>query len=201
MLAVEANVGSLVPVDLMKGDQMKPEFLEMNPFHHVPVMEDGKVRIGEGSAILRYLAMKYKQEAYPGSKDAAKSAMIDFAVTAAASEVYPKFTPVVYPVMGFASPPADQAAANEEFSKVVNTWLEHFVKGTDFVKGSTPTIADYAMASMLFASSQPVVVEKTGFKPSERHTQFVETFCKTVKSSTVLTDGETSLKAFIASKA
>jgi len=201
MLANEANVGSLVPVDLMKGEQMKPEFLAMNPFHHVPTMEDGKVRIGEGSAILRYLAMKYKQDAYPGSKDAVKSAVIDFAITAAASEVYPKFTKVVYPIMGFAPPPENQATANEELSKVLDLWLEHFVKGTDFVSGSTPTIADYAIVSMLFASMQPVVVEKTGFKPSERHTKFVDTFCKTVKSANVLTEGEMSLKAFIASKA
>eukprot|EP00450_Noctiluca_scintillans_P012132 CAMPEP_0194507218 /NCGR_PEP_ID=MMETSP0253-20130528/36439_1 /TAXON_ID=2966 /ORGANISM="Noctiluca scintillans" /LENGTH=237 /DNA_ID=CAMNT_0039350075 /DNA_START=63 /DNA_END=776 /DNA_ORIENTATION=+ len=200
MMVVEMNVGSLVQVDLTKGDQMKPEFLEMNPFHHVPTMNDGILNIGEGSAILRYLAMKYNKEAYPGSQDVDKSAFIDFALTSALTEVYPKFSKVVYPVMGFAPAVEDFSGPTEELSKAIETWLEHFVKGTDFVKGSKPTIADYGVIAYLFAAMQPVIAEKTGFKPSERHVQYVENFSKAVKSSSLLSDGDNSIKAFIASK-
>merc|ERR1711916_180489 len=50
------------------------------------------------------------------------------------------------PVMGFAPAVEDKAAAAAEFAKVVDTWFEHFCKGTDFVSGNSPTIADYYMA-------------------------------------------------------
>eukprot|EP00450_Noctiluca_scintillans_P038514 CAMPEP_0194479386 /NCGR_PEP_ID=MMETSP0253-20130528/2528_1 /TAXON_ID=2966 /ORGANISM="Noctiluca scintillans" /LENGTH=50 /DNA_ID=CAMNT_0039318605 /DNA_START=21 /DNA_END=169 /DNA_ORIENTATION=+ len=50
-------------------------------------MKDGELAVGEGSAILRYIALKYKQtDAYP-EEDLAKTAMIDFALTTAQTEV------------------------------------------------------------------------------------------------------------------
>lgn len=47
-----------VLVDLT-GEQLKPEFLSLNPFHHVPVVVDGELRILESLAILDYLEVKY----------------------------------------------------------------------------------------------------------------------------------------------
>ncbi|HHP7245031.1 MAG TPA: glutathione S-transferase family protein, partial [Elainellaceae cyanobacterium] len=40
-------------------EQLKPEFLSLNPFHHVPVLVDGRLRILESLAILDYLEAKY----------------------------------------------------------------------------------------------------------------------------------------------
>ena len=200
LMVVEMNVGSLVTVDLSKGEQMKPEFLKMNPFHRVPTMNDGILSIGELSAILRYLAMKHNKEAYPGSRDVDKSAFIDFALTSATTEVHPKFFKVFAPVMGYAPAVEDFSGRREELSTAIDTWLEHFVKGTDFVKGPKPTIADYGIIVSLFASMQPVMAQKAGFKPSERHIQYVETFCKAVKSSSLLSDGDNSIKARMAIK-
>ena len=45
-------------VDL-RGEQMKPEFLAINPFHHVPVISDRNLRIIESLAILDYLEQQY----------------------------------------------------------------------------------------------------------------------------------------------
>lgn len=54
----------LVPVNIQKGEQMKPEFLAMNPNHKIPVLVDedpsgGPITIFESGAILIYLADKY----------------------------------------------------------------------------------------------------------------------------------------------
>ena len=38
---------NLKAVDLLNGEQMKPEFLKLNPAHTVPVMTDGKLTLGE----------------------------------------------------------------------------------------------------------------------------------------------------------
>jgi glutathione S-transferase len=43
----------------LDGDQLQPEFLEINPFHHIPVVVDDGFRIIESLAILDYLEAKY----------------------------------------------------------------------------------------------------------------------------------------------
>lgn len=48
---------------LMKldGDQFQPDFLKLNPFHHVPVLVDDGFSIFESLAILDYLEAKYSE--------------------------------------------------------------------------------------------------------------------------------------------
>ncbi len=50
-----------VIVNLKDGEQFKPEFLKLNPFHHVPVIVDDGFRIIESLAILDYLETKYPE--------------------------------------------------------------------------------------------------------------------------------------------
>jgi glutathione S-transferase len=46
-------------VNLRDKEQFKPEYLAINPFHHVPVIIDGDFRVIESLAILDYLESKY----------------------------------------------------------------------------------------------------------------------------------------------
>jgi glutathione S-transferase len=48
-----------IEVDLVKGVHKLPDFLAMNPFGQVPVLEDGDVVLSDSNAILVYLAMRY----------------------------------------------------------------------------------------------------------------------------------------------
>jgi glutathione S-transferase len=48
----------MVPVDLTKQEQRKPEFLAMNPYGRVPVLVDGDAVLWESHAILAYLGEK-----------------------------------------------------------------------------------------------------------------------------------------------
>ncbi|MEO1144909.1 MAG: glutathione S-transferase family protein [Cyanobacteria bacterium J06638_22] len=45
----------------LNGEQLKPDFLALNPFHHVPVLVDGDLRILESAAIMDYLEAKYPE--------------------------------------------------------------------------------------------------------------------------------------------
>merc|ERR1719183_1534852 len=82
---------------------------------------------------------------------------------------------VVYVAMGFTGPPADQAAANKELNEVVDTWVGHFLKGK-FVGGDTLCIADFKAVTFLFASMQPCVETKLGYKASDRVKKRIASF-------------------------
>ncbi|XP_021740845.1 glutathione S-transferase 2-like [Chenopodium quinoa] len=56
-------------VNVLKGDQFKPEFIKMSPRSFVPVLVDGDVVIFESSAIIMYLEEKYPQPSLLPSKD------------------------------------------------------------------------------------------------------------------------------------
>ncbi len=43
----------------LNGQQLQPEFLALNPFHHIPVLVDGEMKVIESLAILDYLEAKY----------------------------------------------------------------------------------------------------------------------------------------------
>jgi len=50
-----------VPVNLMAGDHLKPEFLKINPAGKLPALVDGDRILTESSAIQLYLAEKFPQ--------------------------------------------------------------------------------------------------------------------------------------------
>lgn len=64
-------------VDLMAGEQMKPEFLAINPQHNVPTMKDGDFVMNESRAIAGYLANKYGDDDKLYPKEAATRARVD----------------------------------------------------------------------------------------------------------------------------
>lgn len=64
-------------VDLFKGESRTPEFLEMNPVHSVPVLEDDGKYVIESHAILGYLINQYGKDDSLYPKDPYKRALVD----------------------------------------------------------------------------------------------------------------------------
>ena len=65
-----------VLVDL-RGEQNQPEFLALNPFHHVPVIVENDLRLIESLAILDYLEKRYP-EIIPILKNGERDTQSDF---------------------------------------------------------------------------------------------------------------------------
>ena len=60
MVLYEKNLSyETIPVDLVKKEQKRPEFLQMNPYGKVPVLVDGNTIIYESCIINEYLEEKY----------------------------------------------------------------------------------------------------------------------------------------------
>lgn len=68
-----------VIIDLVSGEQRKPEYLKITPLGTIPAIKDGDFCLGELVAIIRYLATKYEhlvpEYLYP--KDLRKRARVD----------------------------------------------------------------------------------------------------------------------------
>lgn len=65
----------IIPVDLKKMEQKKPEFLKLNPYGKVPVIADGAIVLYESCIINEYLEEKYSEPPLM-SKEVAKKAKI-----------------------------------------------------------------------------------------------------------------------------
>jgi glutathione S-transferase len=63
----------------LNGDQFQPDFLELNPFHHIPVLIDDDLRVFESLAILDYLEAKFPEPSFVpvNVEDIAKMRMIE----------------------------------------------------------------------------------------------------------------------------
>lgn len=85
----------------LDGDQFQPEFLALNPFHHVPVLVDDGFRVIETLAILDYLEAKYPTpKLLPTEAQAlATVRMVEMVVV---NELIPAMSPLVRQWMGMA---------------------------------------------------------------------------------------------------
>jgi len=200
LMAMDAGVGGIEMCNLMEGAHMKPDFLAMNPFHHIPTLKDGEYAIAESCATIRYIAAKYKPEYYP-TKDPQTCGRIDFAMESFSGDVYPKWAKVVYPLMGFSGPTEDPAKAATELTEILDTWVTHFLKGK-FVNGDALSIADFKAGPFCFALTQPGIEAKAGFKPSDRVKKYAEDFVAASPACAMLSEaGGFSVKEYIAMKA
>jgi glutathione S-transferase len=130
----------LVEVDLGKGAQKSPQFLAMNAFGQVPVMEDGDVVLADSNAILVYLEGRYA----PGQwlpRDPVGAAQVQRWLSVAAGQL--AFGPAVARVIQlFKRPvdPADPIARANALFKVMDAHLA----SQPFLAGDRPTLADIA---------------------------------------------------------
>jgi len=145
---------NLKPVDLMKGEQMKPEFLAINPQHCVPTLVDGDVKLWESRAIIRYLVNRYGKDVsylYP-KDDVAKLAKIDQLLDYDIGTLYSRFGKWFYPICFRGGNPDSQESKDSlkslhETLKLLN---DSFMgKNCDFMTGDKLSLADISIRASI----------------------------------------------------
>jgi glutathione S-transferase len=133
----------LVEVDLKAGEHKTPEFLKLNPFGQVPVLDDDGVVIADSNAILVYLARKTGRTDWL-PEDAGGAAGVQRWLSAAAGEVaYGPAAARLITVFGAKFNAEEVIARAHVFLKR----LESQLTGQDWLVGGRPTIADVAIYS------------------------------------------------------
>lgn len=133
----------LVEVDLASGAHKKPEFLALNAFGQVPVLEDGDAVIADSNAILVYLAKKAGRTDWL-PEDPLGAAMVQRWLSVAAGEVaYGPAAARLITVFGAKYNPEEVIAR----AHAILTKIERHLSDHQWLVGQGPTIADVAIYS------------------------------------------------------
>lgn len=159
-------------VDLHHGEQLKPEYLKLNPQHTVPTLVDDGLSIWESRAIITYLVNKYAKGSSLYPEDPKARVLVDQRLYFDIGTLYQRFSDYFYPQV-FAGAPADKAK-NEKVQEALQL-LDKFLEGQKYVAGPNLTVADLS----LIASVSSLEASDIDFKKYAN----VKRWYETVKST------------------
>lgn len=147
LLGVDAEI---IEVDLANGAHKKPDFLKLNRFGQVPVLEDGDIIVNDSNAILVYLASKFGRKDWLPD-DLATVAKIQKWLSVAAGEIaYGPAAARLITVFGADFRSDEVIARAHRILGLINDELEQH----PFITGKTPTIADVALYSYIVSAPE-----------------------------------------------
>ncbi|KAH8312040.1 hypothetical protein KR044_009073, partial [Drosophila immigrans] len=134
-----------IQVNTVAKEQLKPEFLKINPQHTIPTIVDNGFSLWESRAILTYLIEKYGKDDSLYPKDPKKRALVNQRLYFDMGVLYKAFGDYFY--VQFQKKPLDP----ELFKKVDEAlnFLDTFLDGHQYVAGDSFTVADIAILSTI----------------------------------------------------
>ncbi|MBK4997036.1 glutathione S-transferase [Pseudomonas sp. S37] len=145
MLSLLKLPTELVFVDLAKGAHKQPEFLALNPFGQVPVIDDNGTVIADSNAILVYLAKKYDNGTWLPEEPAAAARVQRWLSVAAGPLAFGPAAARLVTVFGASFNTDEVIGRAHTLLKVIDAELAR----SPFLAGDTPTIADIANYSYI----------------------------------------------------
>lgn len=135
----------LVFVDLAKGAHKQPDFLALNPFGQVPVIDDNGTVIADSNAILVYLAKQYDNGTWLPEEPAAAARVQRWLSVAAGPLAFGPAAARLVTVFGASFNTDEVITRAHTLLKVIDAELAK----APFLAGNTPTIADIANYSYI----------------------------------------------------
>jgi len=133
-------------VDLAAGAQRRPEFLALNPFGTVPVIEDGDVVVADSVAILVYLARKYDASHRWLPENPFAAAQVQRWLSVAQGDVFNG--PCKARLVKVFAAPFDHGQAVKVAERLLKI-LDAHISESAFFTGAAPTLADVALYSYI----------------------------------------------------
>ncbi|XP_046616187.1 uncharacterized protein LOC124303241 [Neodiprion virginianus] len=147
LLASEAIGISLncINVDLFSGEQLKPEYEQLNPQKTVPLLIDGDFKLAESRAIMIYLVNAYGKNDRLYPKDPAARAVVNQRLYFDMGHLYKSIAEYFYPVLFMGATTHDPA----KYDNLTSAYeiLDKLLDGQDYVAGRNLTLADLSMVA------------------------------------------------------
>ncbi len=143
---------------MFHGEQRTPAFLQLNPNHRVPVLDDDGFVLWESHAIMQYLADKTPgQTLYPTALRA--RADVNRWLFWCAAHLMPAIGMLnwennIKGLLGLGSPDATIVARGEELMREHGGVLDAHLATREWISGDALTLADYAIAAPLADSAR-----------------------------------------------
>lgn len=132
----------------LNGDQFKPEFLEINPFHHIPVLEDDGFQVIESLAILDYLEAKYPTPSLLPT-DAKAIAIVRMVELVTITELLPPTIRLTSQAMGLAQNEPEKLETARQQVLTVLKFLENLLGESPYFASDKLTLADIAAGTVV----------------------------------------------------
>ncbi len=151
-----------VSIDLTKGEQRSPEFLAVNPYGKLPVLEDAGIVITESAAICTYIAEKYPEANLIPPPATAARAYYHQWICFCIAEMEPQLWSIRKNMLIY---PKEQRSAmairmgREEYHKAAMI-LESHLSNRDTVLGDSFSAADIVIAYDLFWANTMNLLEE-----------------------------------------
>jgi glutathione S-transferase len=134
-----------IELDLAAGAHKAPDFLALNPFGQVPVLDDDGTIVADSNAILVYLAKRFGRTDWLPEDPRGAAGVQRWLSVAAGELAYGPAAARLVTVFGAAFDPQEVIARAHTLLRR----LEAHLSGRDWLVGTQPTIADVALYSYL----------------------------------------------------
>ncbi|KAJ6637841.1 Glutathione S-transferase D7 [Pseudolycoriella hygida] len=135
------------PIDVLNGEQLKPDFLKINPTHTLPTLDDNGFILWDSHAINTYLITKYggdNHELYPN--DVVERSKIDQFLHFDGSTLFPRFGAIVVEICFINQSAVSEMALNRAVEAL--SFLNTFLENSNYLTGDKLTVADISCASV-----------------------------------------------------
>jgi glutathione S-transferase len=144
-LALVGADADIVEVDLAGGAHKSPDFLSLNPFGQVPVLEDGDTVVTDSNAILVYIAKKHGLTGWLPDDPAGAAAVQRWLSVAAGEIAYGPAAARLVTVFGARFDAEEVIARAHRILALIDTQLTDRL----WIAADRPTIADVALYSYI----------------------------------------------------
>jgi glutathione S-transferase len=132
----------------LDGEQFKPDFLAINPFHHIPALVDDGFNLVESLAILDYLEAKYPTPKMLPSNPQ-DVGIVKMVQLLSVNELLPSMMPLIPVIFDF---PIKDTEKIEQAKQKITTILKYFESLLDdrpFFGSNTITLAEPVAGSII----------------------------------------------------
>jgi glutathione S-transferase len=138
----------LVEVNHLEGEQFKPSFLEINPFHHIPVLVDDGFHVVESLAILDYIEAKYSTPTMLPD-NATERAIVRMVQLVTANELFSPVMLLVSHSLGLSVENLEKIEQAQQQVRTVLRYFENLLDDRPYFGSQNLTLADIVAGTII----------------------------------------------------